>query len=469
MSDVFATTSSPFGLTSDGTYLYTTNNSLNTISRFNFSTKVENTDDGFPLTSDFFNNPLGLCYHNSCLYIANFTDENIIKYDIALHEVTIFIAKVSKPYDIVYYPAGDALLVCDQNKALIHMYDLTGGQIFQTPPGSYLPKGMTVVGDKLYVGSGADDYYIDGDPTSIMVYLLNSPDPIGYSTSIPASSWTDNIFALAMGSSYLYAILNNSIALVDVSAKEITSTITTMNLNHPRGLCYKSPYLYISDNFNNNIRMLDTTKVADLAFSSSLLKNTYTCAVPVLNHRYNLSLETLNARIVQFLKTKDRIMSIPLVDPSTQSPVGDFIVSLNVVPSSISNHLSVSGTGSFVFMKDNIRAQIHFFHTIPTNFLTRERKRIALMFPELVKRDKGAFKKATDSYGIKYNSVELDTSKIPNHAVFVCIKPTPGSVAISLYLTAYNTSDSTLVASQSLLSELPSDSVYSTILQNLTV
>jgi hypothetical protein len=32
----------------------------------------------------------------------------------------------------------------------------------------------------------------------------------------------------------------------------------------------------------------------------------------------------------------------------------------------------------------------------------------------------------SDSYGIKYNSVELDTSKIPNHAVFVHIKPMPG-------------------------------------------
>jgi hypothetical protein len=211
----------------------------------------------------------------------------------------------------------------------------------------------------------------------------------------------------------------------------------------------------------------DGKSISDLEFSRSLMKNTFTCALPVLNSHYSLSLDTLNKTIVQFLKTKERIMSIPLVDPSTQSPIGDFIVSLNVAPSSIPNHLSVSGTGSFVFMKDAIRAQIHFFHTIPTKVLNR--KRSMLVFPELMKRD-GVFKKATDSYGIKYNGVDLDTSKIPNHAVFVHIKPMHGvRVDISLYLNAYNTSDPTIVAPQKLLSQLPSDSVYSTILQNLTM
>jgi hypothetical protein len=205
--------------------------------------------------------------------------------------------------------------------------------------------------------------------------------------------------------------------------------------------------------------------ISDLEFSTALLKNTFTCAIPVLNHHYSLSLDTLNNKIVQFLKTKERVMSIPLLDPSTQSPIGDFIVALNVTPSSIPNHLSVSGTGSFAFLKDNIRAQIHFFHTIPLKLLNR--KRNTLVFPELVKR--GVFKKATDSYGIKFNGVELDTGRIPNHAVFVNIKPAPGSTAeIVLYLNAYNTADPTIVAPHKLLSDLPSDSVYSTVLQNLT-
>lgn len=467
MSDVFATTTSPFGLTSDGTYLYTTNNSLNTISRFNLSTKLEENTNGFPLFSSLFNNPHGICCVSSCLYIANFGNNNIQKYDLSSQELSTW-ASVASPYDIVYYPSGHVFFVSEQNQYggtyKIHIFQPSGVEIYQMIT-TYKPFGITVVESELYVCAG---YIGSTVPYGIIENKINTPTTptsLKYSTKIDTPSEGDNVFAVKYdGSKYVYSIINNTIAVISVWT--YVSTITTMNLALPRGLYYQYPYLYISDNHNNNIRMLNTTNISDIEFSRSLMKNTFTCALPVLNHYYSLSLDTLKKKIVQFLKTKERIISIPLVDP-TQTPIGDFIVSLNVAPSSIPNHLSVSGTGSFVFMNDDIRAQIHFFHTIPAKLI---RKRlILLVFPELmnVKRGKSVFKKATDSYGIKYNSVDLDTSKIPNHAVFVHIKPMGLRVDISLYLNAYNTSDPTIVAPQKLLSDLPPDSVYRTVLQNL--
>jgi len=389
-------------------------------------------------------------------------NNNIQKYDLASQELSTW-ATVTSPWDIVFYPEGNVFFVSEQNQYggayKIHLYQPSGVEISQMTT-TYKPYGIAVVESDLYVGAGPTASTV---PYGIVENLINTaPTSLVYYREVNGPSKDDTVFAVAYdGSNYVYAIINNTIAVVYASTT--VTTIADMNLAQPRGLCYKYPYLYISDYFNNNIRMLNTTNISDLAFSSSLMKNTFTCALPVLNHHYSLNLDTLDKGIVQFLKTKERIMSIPLIDPSTQSPVGDFIVALNVVPSSMSRHLSVLGTGSFVFMKDQIRAQIQFFHTIPAKWLTRERKRIALVFPEL-----NVFKKATDSYGIKYNQVELDTRKIPNHAVFVHIKPTGSLAEIVLYLNAYNTADPTIVAPQKLLSDLPSDSVYRTILKNLT-
>ncbi len=231
----------PYGLTTDGTYLYATDSAQSVIYRINISTSVveiiagqdmvTGSDDNSVGTSATFTAPAGITYlsepSGEVLYVTDYSNNNIRRVKLSgtfevstvagfagpgsyVDDPTGTDARFETPYGIVADRSGDFLYVADQDNHAIRKISTTFPNAVTNLAGADDGVSLGNVND-----TGTDARF--ENPTDVMI--------------------VDDFL-------YVTDMNNGSIRKVDITTREVTDFATGFSI--PRGLSTDGTNLYVS-------------------------------------------------------------------------------------------------------------------------------------------------------------------------------------------------------------------------------
>lgn len=258
----FTTGNNPYQLTAPiNGFLYVANQGAGTVSVINATTGA------LADTIDVGDEPYGLAVVGTELYVANTGSDTVSVINTATNAVTYTINVGVKPYYVA--TIGTNVYVTNSLSNTVSVIDTATHAVTDTiPVGSY-PRGIKAYGTDLYVANYGDPNYSGGNYISVIDSLTNE---VSDTIILPAGSDGPRGVTTVGDKVYVSNFRSNDISVIDTATNEITDTIDVGT--GPRGLLGTGTTLYVENFDDGTISVIDTnsnivTDTVDVGHSPS--------------------------------------------------------------------------------------------------------------------------------------------------------------------------------------------------------
>lgn len=257
----FDTGSNPYQIASTNGFLYTANQGAGTVSVINQATGA------LTQTITVGSEPYGVVLLGSELYVVNTGSDTVSVIDTNTNTVTHTISVGVKPY---YAAAvGSYVYVTNSLSNTVSVINTATHSVAATiPVGSY-PRGIKAHGTDLYVANYGDPNYSGGNYISVINSLTNQ---VTDTIILPAGSDGPRGVNVLGSKVYVTNFRSNNVSVIDTNTNTITDTIDVGT--GPRGIAGTGTTLYVENFDDGTISVIDTntntvTKTIDVGSSPS--------------------------------------------------------------------------------------------------------------------------------------------------------------------------------------------------------
>ncbi|MBK6606835.1 MAG: hypothetical protein IPG24_15515 [Leptospiraceae bacterium] len=220
-------------MTTDGTYIYLSDSSNDSVRRIDITTGVVKT---IVTNSSLLNDPRGLVVYNNILYVLNNNSDRLRQIDLSTNTVsTITTTGVS-----FSTPRNMTILGTD-----LYIADSGADEILKTTIGTWVLTS--------FVGSSAG--YADGPAGGSKFRDLEGMTTDGTNLYI-ADTGNHNIRKITVPGGVVTTLAGQTLASASNSGYTNSSTYTTARFKSPKGITSDGLNLYIFDTGNNAIRKI---------------------------------------------------------------------------------------------------------------------------------------------------------------------------------------------------------------------
>ncbi len=252
----------PYQLSSTiGGFIYVANQGSNDVSVVN-ATTGEVVD-----TIDVGEEPYGLANVGTKLYVANINTDDVSVIDTTTNTVTDTIDVGVKPYYVAV--VGTKVYVTNGASNSVSVIDSTTDTVIETiPVGSY-PRGIKAYGTDLYVANYGDPNYSGGNYISV---IDSTTDTVSDTIILPAGVDGPRGVNVLGTKVYVTGFRSNNVVVIDPTTDTVSDTIDVGT--GPRGIAGIGTTLYVENFDASTISVIDTntntvTETIDVGSSPS--------------------------------------------------------------------------------------------------------------------------------------------------------------------------------------------------------
>ncbi len=226
-------------------YLYVANQGAGTVSVIRIS------DNTLTDTITVGDEPYGLTYSNSQLYVANIGSDTVSVIDPSDNTVTDTINVGVKPYYVE--KIGNTVYVTNGASNTVSVINTTSNTVTDTiPVGSY-PRGIKAHGTDLYVANYGDPNYSGGNYISVIDSLTNE---VTDTIILPGGSDGPRGVTVLGSKVYVTNFRSNNVSVINTATNTITNTISVGT--GPRGIIGLGTNIYVENFDDGTISVIDT-------------------------------------------------------------------------------------------------------------------------------------------------------------------------------------------------------------------
>jgi len=230
-------------------YLYVANQGANTVSVINASTGTTTTT--IPVGSEPYGLTTATIASVPYLYVANTGSDTVSVINTQTNTVTATISVGVKPYYLA--TIGTNVYVTNGQSNTVSVINATINTVTATiPVGSY-PRGIKAHGTDLYVANYGDPNYSGGNSVSVIDSLTNQ---VTTTIILPGGSDGPRGVTVLGNKVYVANFRSNSVSVIDTATNQVTATIPVGE--GPRGIIGLGTTVYVENFDEGTISVIDT-------------------------------------------------------------------------------------------------------------------------------------------------------------------------------------------------------------------
>jgi YVTN family beta-propeller protein len=250
----------PFGIVSDGTYVWVANTANGTVSVFQIDKMniVIGGENSLVKTIAVGNNPQSICYDNNYVWVANFDDGTVSKINRVTQRVVDTITTGGTPNSICSDNVHVYVATLEQNISVIDIESsvvstvssaLTGGCGFVCLDKTYIWCAGTITGTGGSVVPLLKSTMIPGNP----IPGFSDPKQL---VSNGKYVWVPNLYDSS-------GAIGNKVQVIEIGTMKIISSITVGQgpICISYNTSYGTPFVVVSNVFDGSVSNIDTQKV----------------------------------------------------------------------------------------------------------------------------------------------------------------------------------------------------------------